>query len=211
MTDNQHNPTGESDETAGAVSEDKGAGAGSETLADILREFSDSASEDEADDAPKAPQLKSEARTPAKADTAEDPRLSVLEQTIESLQRKEARKELDVVLSRIKGSTDIEPEVLEAYIEGQARKNPDLQRAYVNRGNNPAAWAKVEARLAKDVAERFGVRVDRPVTEARDAIAAAVRGSSSTAPKGDISDREIMEMDADEFRKLQARFGVRPV
>lgn len=193
-----------------AASAENAGGTKTQSLEDILAEFSPEEAKPEVSKPETKPTETAQSK-PA-ASTA-DPDIKAMRDKLDALERTESRKQLEAVLGRIVGDSKVDPEVAETYIEMQARKNPQLQKAYVNRHSNPAAWSKVESQLAKDIRAKFGgggQTIDPAVTETRESMAAAVRGSSTAAKPGEISDREVMNMTKADFDALQRKMGVRP-
>lgn len=199
--------------TTPAASAENAGGTKTQSLEDILAEFSTNDEETTPAVASKPDAKPSETQTSKSAASVADPDIKALKDKLEALERTESRKQLETVIGRIKGDSPVDPDVVEAYLEAQARKNPALAKAYVNRLSNPAAWSKVESQLAKDVRAKFGgggQTIDPAVTETREAVAAAVRGSSTAAKQGELSDRDVMNMTKAEFDALQRKMGVRP-
>lgn len=196
-----------------AASAENAGGTKIETLDDILKEFggNDAGDAAEGKSTPETKPTETIASKPA-ASTA-DPELKAIKDKLEALEREESRKQLETVIGRIKGDSQVDPDLVETYLNLQARKNPALQKAYVNRFSNPAAWSKVESQLAKDIRAKFGgggQTIDPAVTETRESIAAAVRGSSTAAKPGELSDKDVFSMSKSEFDALQRKMGVRP-
>ena len=186
-------------------------GTQTQSLEDILAEFSTTEETPAEVSKPETKPTETSASKPAAS--IADPDIKAMKDKLDALERTESRKQLETVIGRIKGDSQVDPDMVEAYLNLQARKNPALSTAYVNRDKNPAAWAKVESQLAKDIRAKFGgggQTIDTAVTESREAMAAAVRGSSTAAKQGEISDRDVMNMSREEFNALQRKMGVRP-
>lgn len=195
-----------------AASAENAGGTKTQSLEDILAEFSSPEEAPAEASKPETKPTETLASKPA-ASTVADPEVKALKDKVEAWERAEGRKQLETVIGRIKGDSPVDPDVVEAYLEAQARRNPQLAKAYVNRNANPAAWAKVEQQLAKDVRAKFagaGATIDPAVTETRESIAAAVRGSSTAAKPGELSDKDVFSMSKSEFDALQRKMGVRP-
>lgn len=198
--------------TTPVASAENAGGTKTQSLEDILAEFS-STEETTPPVASKPDAKPSETQTSKPAASVADPDIKALKDKLEALERTESRKQLETVIGRIKGDAQVDPDVVEAYLEAQARKNPALGKAYVARLSNPAAWSKIESQLAKDVRAKFGgggQTIDPAVTETREAVAAAVRGSSTAAKQGELSDKDVMNMPKSDFDALQRKMGVRP-
>lgn len=95
---------------------------------------------------------------------------------------------------------------MQAWIDTQAKKDPRLANAWVNRNNNAQQFARVKAALGKEFAKRYGKLPDRQATEDREAVTAAVRGASTKAPEGKAPDYSKMT-DA-EFASEKAKLGL---
>lgn len=81
---------------------------------------------------------------------------------------------------------------VQAWIDAQATKDPRLANAWVNRSADPKKFGQVKAALGKEFAKRYGRIPDKQATEDREAVTAAVRGSSTRAPEGKAPDYSAM-------------------
>lgn len=163
----------------------------------LLKEF-----ETTTEPAKTQPEQKAEAATTTKADDGTSGRLQQVESFI-------FRQDMDKTIKAVRG--DIAPEIadddlVEAFIDAQARKNPALARAWTNRYANPKAFEKVVGALSKDFGKKFSQLPDRQATEDRSAVTAAVRGASTKAPEGKAPDYH--KMSNAELDKEWEKFGV---
>ncbi len=89
--------------------------------------------------------------------------------------------------------------LVEAYLDAQAKQDPRLAKAWLDRDANPRQFEQVKTALAKSFAKKFSSMPDRAATEDRDAVSAAVRGASNRAPAsqpanlGGMTDQELRE------------------
>lgn len=74
-------------------------------------------------------------------------------------------------------------DLVEAYLDGEARKDPRLAKAWTDRHANPKQFEKVVAGLQKAFSSKFSKLPNREATEDREAVTAAVRGASNRAPE----------------------------
>ena len=89
------------------------------------------------------------------------------------------REDIGKLVSSVKGDSDIEDDLVEAWIDTQARKDVRLQRAWLERDANPKAFEQIAKQLGKEFAKRTAKRPDPALTEDREAVVAAVRGAST--------------------------------
>lgn len=172
-------------------------------LDELLKEF-DTRREAAAEPAPVQP-------SEPKAAEIDVTALAALEQRLNQQEQRELRRELDGLCSRLIEGVQADMIDAEAFLIAAAKRNPTLEKAYIQRATNPGLWNKVEAELKKDVAKRFGKRVDKQVTASRDAVASAVRSASTAAPPDEITNESVKSMGKDEFDDLQRKLGVTPV
>jgi len=99
--------------------------------------------------------------------------------------------------------------MVRGWLDERAVEDERLKRAWVNRHASPAAFERVLAELGRNFAKNFSSDVDAGATEDRDAVAAAVRGASTTPPDGQapsFAGKTNQEF-ADEVEK---KYGFRP-
>lgn len=95
---------------------------------------------------------------------------------------------------------------MRAWIDTQANKDPRLAQAWVNRHADPKKFGQVSAALGKEFAKRYGKLPDKAATEDREAVTAAVRGASTSAPPAKAPD--FAAMTPGEFQAAKDRmFG----
>jgi hypothetical protein len=93
------------------------------------------------------------------------------------------RQDIGNLVKQVKGDLDEDDDLVEAWIDARARKDPRLQRAWLEREANPQAFQEVAKGLGREFAKRTAKRPDPNLTEDQEAVAAAVRGSSTKAPE----------------------------
>ena len=81
---------------------------------------------------------------------------------------------------------------MQAWIDAKASSDPRLAAAWVQRNENPQKFKQVVGALGKEFAKKYGKLPDRQATEDREAVTAAVRGSSTRAPEGKAPDYAAM-------------------
>lgn len=168
----------------------------------ILREF-DSQTEP-AREEPKATEPKTETQIDANA-------LAVLEQRLNQQEAREQRRELEKMFDRFTEGVQADAVEAEAFIIASAKREPKIERAYMNRANNPKLWNDLESALKRDFQKRWGKKVDKQVTESRDAVSAAVRSASTAAPQKELTAHDIVNASKDEFDDMQRKLGVVPL
>ncbi|HEY6019651.1 MAG TPA: hypothetical protein VIY48_07050 [Candidatus Paceibacterota bacterium] len=184
------------------VSAESGA-AQDDGLDELLKEFDQRA----AAPAPEKEVPASEPKTPEIDVQA----LAVLEQRLNQQEAREQRRELERVFNRFAEGTQADAIDAEAFLNAAALRDPRINQAYASRASSPKAWDKIEGALKNEFARRYGKKVDKQVTESRDAVASAVRSASTAAPSKEITDNEIKSMSKDDFDDLSRKLGITPV
>ncbi len=148
-----------------------------------------------------------------------DPDLQSLAQKYEHLEgfvrdanARTFRQDMDRTIKDIRG--DLDPEIfdndlVESFLDGQARKDPRLAKAWTERNDKPKQFEKIKAELGKSLAKKFAKLPNREATEDREAVTAAVRGASNQAPVGKPTDYSKMS-DGEFGKDVQDKFGFRP-
>jgi hypothetical protein len=96
-------------------------------------------------------------------------------------------------------------EMVEAWLDAQARRDPRLAQAWLQREQNSQKWGKVKAELGRQLAKKAGSLPDRNATDDREAVAAAVRGASAKAAVepapnfGAMTDAELRKYNREHF------------
>lgn len=194
-------PKQETSEEGGAAQDDDGLDA-------LLAEFEERGAAASKKEAVTSPQTKSEPKdTTSEVDVAA---LATLEERLNQQEAREQRRELEKLFSRVSSGTQGDEIDAEAFLNTMALRDPRLTQAYYNRNSNPKKWADVEKALKQEFQKRHGKKVDKNVTESRDAVASAVRSAQSAAPQKEYSDKDIVGMSKDEFDSMQRKLGVTP-
>lgn len=97
------------------------------------------------------------------------------------------------------------PDVIEGHLYKQAEDSEEVKNAWLQRANNPGAWAQKQVELAEDFAKRFEETPDPAISEDREAVIAA---SKTKAAKEEVGD--IMKISKSDFDAEQRKHGVRP-
>lgn len=161
-------------------------------------------------------QINRKSDTPSPAPAAQQPAAAVppdalkrIEQLERSLAEQKTAQDIKPVISNIRG--DIPENVLSNeevldLIDGRARRDPRLQKAWLEREANPGTWKKIEKALGQELSKKFSKLPDPNATEDREAVTAAVRGASSRAPEGKVP--EYGSMNNNEFRSELQKLGI---
>lgn len=150
-----------------------------------------------------------EPKPDAKADTDLAKRLETLEQ---QLAAERFEKDIDPVIKAVRG--DVPQELyddndIRDWIDRQAKADPRLANAWLNRKNDPQKFAKVVNGLGRKLQERFAKLPDKQATEDHAAVAAAVRGASTKAPEGQPPKFGNLS-NADFAKEVEKNYGFNP-
>ncbi len=72
-------------------------------------------------------------------------------------------------------------EAIEGMLNQMAGKDERFMKAFQNRDKSPEQWKRVLSAAEKSIAKKFGDQVDKPLTDDREAVANAIKGSSTTS------------------------------
>lgn len=78
-----------------------------------------------------------------------------------------------------KGDADIPDVIVSGYLREMAVKDPRIEKAFQERGQNPSAWNNALKALGKELRNTLGDKPDQEMTEDAEAVAAAVRSAST--------------------------------
>ncbi len=123
------------------------------------------------------------------------------------------KRDMNDTVATIRG--DLDPEVfdgplIEGWLDSQAKQDPRLAKAWLERHANPKQFAQVTTALAKNFAKKFSKLPDRQVTEDREAVTAAVRGASNRAPENPPANY-AGKSDAEFREDVHKKYGFRPL
>lgn len=105
-----------------------------------------------------------------------------LEGVVTQVSQLRYKQDMEKTVNDIRGNLDPEffdNDFIESWLDAQARKDPRLAQAWLNRDANPRNFEKVKVELGKNLAKKFSKMPDREATDTREAVAAAVRGAST--------------------------------
>ena len=161
-----------------------------------------------------AEESKPEATTqPEQTGDANDHLLQRIDALESDLTRFKSGADMQDTIKAIRGELDEEvfdDDLIEGWLDKQAQKDPRLTRAWANRHNDPKAFDKVKASLGQAFSQKFANMPNKEATEDREAVAAAVRGTSTKTPEGKAPDYSG-DSDQSFAEKVEKQFGFRPI
>lgn len=98
------------------------------------------------------------------------------------------KADMDATIEKVRGDLPKElfdGPLVQAWINAQAEKDPRLAQAWANRHTDPKKFDQVVTALGKQFA-RYGRLPDKAATGDREAVSAAVRGASTSAPAAKV-------------------------
>ena len=127
-----------------------------------------------------------------------------LERTEREAQEREYRESMGEAVKSLQGEdlSYLPAEMLEGFLEIKARQDQRLRHAWNDRFANPQIFNRILKGYRNQLVELIGNRVDKNVTQDREAVTASVRGAStkgSDKPKysqkdlDGMTDREFFE------------------
>lgn len=114
----------------------------------------------------------------------EEPEDKQTDSYIRALYQKEISRDLrDAVTTIQKGLDDLPVKMpdslVEAYLDGLARRDTRIRTAFLNRDTNPEQWHKIVDAVPSRIKRDMKKDIDAQTTEDREALSAAVRGSAT--------------------------------
>ena len=140
------------------------------------------------------------------ADTVKDASAEVLAARDE-IRTERFQRDMNATIKDVRGDLPADlydDDMVQSWIDAQARKDPRLAAAWVNRNADPKKFGQVKTALGKEFAKRYGRIPDQGATEDRAAVTAAVRGSSQRAPEAKAPN--YAEMSNAEFEAEKAKY-----
>jgi len=141
-----------------------------------------------------------------KAEQQVDPNAALVERlnSLEAaLAETQTRTDMVDVIKDVRGELDAEmfdDDLITAWVDAKARKNPALAEAWKNRNLNQAAFKKVVQKLGSEFSKYGEALPDKNATEDREAVTAAVRGASKKAPEAlEVDESEVAQMSDAQF------------
>jgi len=121
------------------------------------------------------------------------------------------KEDLQKLVKTVQGDNpEFDDIVAEAFIDAMARRDTRLQRAWLERVANPKAFEQISKQLAKEFAKRTARKTDPQATEDREAVAAAVRGSSTNRTP-ESAPPDFSRMGSAEYRNaVREKYGFDP-
>lgn len=102
------------------------------------------------------------------------------------------------------------PDIIEAFLIKEASDKPEVNKAFTQRGNDPAAWEKIRTELVKQFSKRFEDMPDPGITEDREAVIAASQSQGKPSEEEEMSLDQIRNLPKDKWQDLQKKHGVKP-
>lgn len=111
-----------------------------------------------------------------------------LAKRLEAIEQERANEryqsEIKSVAQKIRGDFDhplLEDKFVVRWLEAEAQDDPRIANAWMQRHKNPEAFDKIIKNLGETLKKKIKNSPDEKMTESRDALASAVRASSSTS------------------------------
>ena len=125
---------------------------------------------------------------------------------LETLEGALAQKDLDASIDIMKSADDslsvFKPGRLRAVIESEAREDPRIARAWLNRHQNPKAWQSICKGIGTKFAGELSGVTDSDATAGRDAARALAKGTparNTSTDLGGVSEDRLRDMSDAEF------------
>lgn len=190
---------------AGAEPPAEGAsGAQEETLDALLAEYDSTVKGEE----PK-PETKDDA---SQGEKPKEQNIDVRSAVEAALREREVRQKVDEDLKKtvqdFKGEDlkHVADDIVEAFLDLKARKDPRLADAWAKRNQSPEKWNKIVSSLNAEFRSLAGLSVDRDQTETVDSVVAAVRGASTktASVQNALTNKDVGSLSDAEFAQLKA-------
>jgi hypothetical protein len=121
------------------------------------------------------------------------------------------RKDFDEAVAAVKGETTIGNEFVKVWLDLQARRDPNVTNAWLNRKADPATYNREVGKLARKFhAEIASQMLDASATADRQLVTAAVRGAT-TSERPSAPPTNYKKMSDAEFRQhVRDEYGFTP-
>jgi hypothetical protein len=146
-----------------------------------------------------------QASKPEQTQQSDDTNLvRALQQQVQELQQDRAaevdQKDFDKVVNAIADGSPLPKTLVAGAVREIAIQDPNIQKAWEARFDNPRAWAKAQELIGEKFKSETENLPDPQVSQDREAVAAAVRGSSKRAPEGpEVDEAKVAAMNDAEF------------
>lgn len=119
---------------------------------------------------------------PDEALTKLSEKVNVLESQIKATLEDSAAKAFESTVKSIKGDLPFSEKMVGAYLQEEARKNPALRNAYLDRERNPQKWTKIEEHLRKELKAEMTSFPSKDATNIANQVDSAVRNAKPQTP-----------------------------
>jgi hypothetical protein len=124
----------------------------------------------------------------------------------QELHERDLKSAIDFIRGDDLDKSFFDDKLITAFLDKSAMENQALQDAWLNRGENPRKLERILTQYAKDLRRDYAKVPDRELTEDRNMVAAAMRGSS-VAPQTEPPPRYGAMSNA-EFRDELKKIGI---
>lgn len=123
-----------------------------------------------------------------------------LDQKLNAIATYQHQTDLRATVANVRGDMDpklLSDDLVQAWIDTQAREDEGLRQAWLGRAENPQMWKAAERILSKQFRQKFAQMPDPNLTEDVAAVSAAVRGASAPTQAepppnyGRLSDKDM--------------------
>lgn len=125
------------------------------------------------------------AAAPTQPDNAVLDEIKSLKGVVQEYQQDKFKAQITDAVKAVRGDIPddvVDDEMVEAWLDARARKDPRLAQAWLAKANNPRQWQRIQSELGREFKKKFDKMPDKALTEDREVVAAAVRGASTRAP-----------------------------
>ena len=122
-------------------------------------------------------EVKTEIKQPETQSEPLDALRNEIKEMREERQNETFRKDMDSLVSSVKGDQDFDETLVEAWIDAEARKDARLSNAWAQRHQDPRKFEQVKAQLTKKFSKAFAPKVDPETTADKEAVTAAMTGT----------------------------------
>lgn len=122
---------------------------------------------------------------------------------VEAIERRIIRDDVNRAIESMRAAQPalkaLDSDTLEAYLNGQATRDPRIRAAWLRRDADPGTFQKVVTGLARRMASGLPAPVDAQAAGERGAAVAAARGATQQQSAADAEDAKILAMSDSEF------------
>lgn len=137
-----------------------------------------------------------------------DPEIDLMKEFMHVQVQKQTQADINEAISWMQNDhptlKDKDATLLKGYLTERANTDQRIEKAFLNRDNDPTTWRQLITRVGQDMAEAIGTSVDPQMTSDMESLRASMN-TSDVKPTEGPSDTEINGMTDAQFNELKRK------